>query len=262
MNYSHTRKLRKGERVAASDPEEAKAAQLLFLPGLMCDDRIFAEQLRRFPQAMAVNGFGLLRSITDMARKALDAVSGRLSLVGHSMGARVAIEAYRLAPERIERIALLSTGVHPLRPGEPAARHELCELGRSEGVDPLIDRWLPPMVAAGREHDEALMAPLRTMCREVGVEAFCAQVEALLGRPDAQVVLPTTSCPTLVAVGAEDRWSPPSQHEEIAAAVPHARLQVIGGAGHMLPAEAPEQLNAVLAEWLASQPESKERLSA
>ncbi len=65
-----------------------------------------------------MNGYGLLRTITDMARRALETVSGPLSLVGHSMGARVALEAFRLAPERIERIALLSTGIHPVRPGE------------------------------------------------------------------------------------------------------------------------------------------------
>lgn len=245
----------------AIESREVEQAQLLFLPGLMCDARIFAGQLSYFPEAAAVDGFGALSSITDMARMALDAVPGRLSLVGHSMGARVAVEVYRLAPERIERIALLSTGVHPLRPGEPADRHELCELGRAEGVDALIDRWLPPMVAAFRERDQTLMEPLRTMCRDVGVSAFCAQVEALLDRPDTKSVLPTISCPTLVAVGAKDRWSPPFQHEEIAACVPGARLHVIAGAGHMLPAEAPDQLNAVLAEWLTWQTLAEERMS-
>lgn len=91
--------------MGASDSMKASAAQLLFLPGLMCDARIFTAQLRRFPGAVAVNGFGLLRTITDMAKRALDSVSGPLALLGHSMGARVAIEAYRMAPERIERIA-------------------------------------------------------------------------------------------------------------------------------------------------------------
>ncbi len=208
--------------MAAIDSRKVQAATLLFLPGLMCDARIFAAQLDRFPDAVAVDGFGTLRSITDMAQKALATAPGQLSLVGHSMGARVAIEAYRLAPERIERIALLSTGVHPVRASEPAARHELIDLGRTKGVDALIDRWLPPMVAPERQQDESLMTPLRAMCRDVGVDAFAAQVEALLGRPDAQAVLPTITCPTLVAVGAEDRWSPPAQHSDIAAAVPGA----------------------------------------
>lgn len=231
--------------------QEGSGARLLFLPGLMCDARIFAAQTDRFPGSVAVNGYGLLRTITDMARRALETVSGRLSLVGHSMGARVAIEAFRLAPERIERIALLSTGIHPPRPGEAEARHALRDVGRAQGVEELVDQWLPPMVALGRRQDEAVMAPLRTMCREVGVEVFAAQVEALLDRPLVEPVLPQITCPTLVAVGSEDRWSPPAQHEEIAAALPHAQLRVIAGAGHMLPAEAPEQLNATIAEWLS-----------
>ncbi|UUR08306.1 alpha/beta fold hydrolase [Sphingomonas glaciei] len=234
----------------ANNAGEVPAARLLFLPGLMCDARIFAEQLRRFPGSVAVNGYGLSRTITDMARRALDTVSGPLSLVGHSMGARVAAEAFRLAPERVERIAFFSTGIHPVRPGEADARHHLCELGRTQGVDALVDQWLPPMVAPDRVDDAALITPLRTMCREVGVEVFAAQVDALLSRPLVEPVLPQIRCPALVAVGSEDRWSPPAQHEAIAAALPDARLHVIDHAGHMLPAEAPELLNATIADWL------------
>lgn len=237
------------ERVA-NNAGEASAARLLFLPGLMCDARIFDEQLRRFPGSLAVNGYGLLRTITDMARRALETVSGPLSLVGHSMGARVALEAFRLAPERIERIALLSTGIHPVRSGEAEARHRLRDLGQTQGVDALVDQWLPPMVAPERQNDATLIAPLRTMCREVGVEVFAAQVDALLSRPAVEPVLAHIKCPTLVAVGSEDRWSPPAQHQAIAAALPDARLHVIEYAGHMLPAEAPDLLNATIADWL------------
>jgi pimeloyl-ACP methyl ester carboxylesterase len=218
---------------------------------MMCDARIFAAQLSRFPGSVAVNGFGLLRSITDMARRALRTVSGQLSLVGHSMGARVAVEAFRLAPERIDRIALLSTGIHPVRPGEAEARHRMCEVGRAQGVDALVEQWLPPMVAPTRRNDSTLMAPLRAMCREVGAEAFAAQIEALLHRPAVEPVLPQITCPAMVAVGGEDRWSPPAQHQAIAAALPNARLHVMEGAGHMLPAEAPDLLNATIADWLS-----------
>ncbi len=88
------------------------------------------------------------------------------------------------------------------------------------------------------------------MCREVGVEVFAAQVDALLSRPAVEPVLPHITCPVLVAVGSEDRWSPPAQHLEIAAALPDAHLHVIENAGHMLPAEAPDLLNATIADWL------------
>ncbi|MEO9133242.1 MAG: alpha/beta hydrolase, partial [Sphingomonas sp.] len=68
--------------------------------------------------------------------------------------------------------------------------------------------------------------------------------------PEVESLLPQIACPVLVAVGREDRWSPPSQHEAIAALIPDARLVVIEGAGHMLPLEAPNALNHAIAGWL------------
>ena len=64
-------------------------------------------------------------------------------------------------------------------------------------------------------------------------------------------MLSTITCPVLVAVGSEDVWSPPAQHVAIAAVIPHATLTIVPGAGHMLPAEDPNALNAAIAAWLA-----------
>ena len=51
--------------------------------------------------------------------------------------------------------------------------------------------------------------------------------------------------------GAEDSWSGPAQHEKIAAAIPNAELVIVPGSGHMIMAEAPEAVNAAIADWLA-----------
>ena len=38
----------------------------------------------------------------------------------------------------------------------------------------------------------------------------------------------------------------------MAAAVPHARLEIIPGAGHMLTMEQPARVSALLVDWLGS----------
>lgn len=230
----------------AQDP-----APLFLLPGLMCDARMFTAQRAAFPGAGGIDGFGPVESLVEMAHIALAAAPARMSLLGHSMGGRVALEMVRIAPERIARLALVSTGIHARREGEAAKRYVLRDLGRQWGASTLVDEWLPPMVAPHRAKDNALVEPLHQMCTEAGIETFSAQIEALLARPEVASLLPSITCPTLVAVGREDKWSPPAQHEEIAAAIPGAILRVIEGAGHMMPAEAPEAMNAAIAEWLA-----------
>lgn len=226
-----------------------RAAPLLLVPGLMCDSRIFAGQLAAFPGAVVAD-YGAAGSLGAMARRGLDCAPDRFALLGHSMGARVALEIYRQAPQRVERLALLSTGIHAVRPGEREQRHALRDIGRTHGMAALVDAWLPPMIGACASLDRALVKRLRAMCIEAGLDRFEAQIEALLGRPEVEGLLPRIAVPTLVAAGSEDRWAPPGQHAEFAALIPGARLVVIEGAGHMLPAETPDALNSAIADWL------------
>src|SRR5678815_631744 len=86
---------------------------LLFLPGLICDARIYAPQLAAFPESRAVDGYGQVDTLEGMARVVLEQAPESFDLFGHSMGGRVALEVFRLAPNRVRRLALASTGVHP-----------------------------------------------------------------------------------------------------------------------------------------------------
>jgi len=227
---------------------------LLFCPGLICDPRLFDAQLAAFPQARAVEGYGLADSLTEMAAIALaaadDAGADRFDLFGHSMGGRIALEVYRRAPERVRRLALVSTGIHPVGAAEPAKRGALQQLGREQGFEALVDAWLPPMVAEANRASDAIYQPMRQMCLDQGQPQFDAQIKALLGRPEVVSLLPTITCPTLVMTGEQDGWAPPHQHQEIAAAIRDSELVIVPGAGHMLPAEAPEAVNAAIADWL------------
>ena len=195
------------------------AAKLVLLPGLLCDSRMFAAQTSRFPDAFAIDSFGACDSIVEMARRVITSGPEKMALLGHSMGARVALEVVRMAPERVERLALVSTGTHMVRDGEEEKRHALLALGRDAGMAALVDRWLPPMVALARRADQTLMGPLHLMAVQAGIETYAAQITALLGRPEVESLLPRIGCPTLVAVGAEDEWSPPEQHRFIAARI-------------------------------------------
>lgn len=224
---------------------------LIFLPGLICDATIYAAQTAAFADSIAIDGYGNADTLQDMARIALEQAPERFDLFGHSMGGRVALEVVRLAPERVRRLALVSTGVHSVQPGEPEKRAGLLEINREEGIEALTEAWLPPMVAPGRVDDEALMAPLRTMCHRAGSAVFEAQIAALLGRPEQESLLPTITCPTLVMTGSLDSWSPPAQHERIAAALPDSELVIVEGAGHMIMAEAPDAVNSAISAWLA-----------
>ena len=224
---------------------------LLFLPGLICDARTYAPQLAAFPDSRAIDGYGEVSSLEGMARVALAQAPESFDLFGHSMGGRVALEVFRLAPERVRRLALSSTGVHSLGRDEPAKREALKAIGHEQGYEALVDAWLPPMVAEANRANPALYGPMRQMCLDQSQAIFDAQIGALLGRPEQASLLPRIACPALVITGELDTWSPPAQHREIAAAISDSTLVIVEGAGHMLPLEAPAAVNEAIADWLA-----------
>ncbi|MFM0287953.1 alpha/beta fold hydrolase [Paraburkholderia megapolitana] len=226
---------------------------LFLIPGLLCDDSVWQHQAAGLAHIADVRtpditGFS---SIEAMANYILHDAPAVFSLAGHSMGARVALEMYRVAPERIERMALLDTGTHPVRPGEREKRMGLLALARQDGMRALAEQWLPPMVSHELAPDSMVMTSLFSMVERMTPEIFEAQITALLGRRDAAEVLPNIHCPLLVGVGREDVWSPPSQHEDIVAAVPHAQYVIFDNSGHMSPVEAPEAVTAALSRWLS-----------
>ena len=96
---------------------------VVLLPGLLCDETVWREQHAALSFAgvaeCIVPSYGAAATIEDMARLVLDGVAAeRFSLAGHSMGGRVALAIAGMAPQRVERLALLDTGMDPIAPGE------------------------------------------------------------------------------------------------------------------------------------------------
>ena len=228
---------------------------LCLLPGLLCDATVWEPQRLELSKRAEIHIADLRGPSTfaDMAAKVLDETSGPLAVAGHSMGGRVALEMWRLAPDRIERLALLSTGFQGPRPDEAATRMALVELAYEQGMAAVAARWLPPMVHPDRVNDRALMDPLFAMVCRSTPEIFERQQRAGLERPDATAYLLQIACPTLVLCGRQDSWSPVSQHEQMARLIRGARLSLVEECGHMATVERPDEVTMALAQWLTAE---------
>lgn len=227
---------------------------LIFLPGLICDASMYAPQTAAFADSHAVDSYGLADSLSEMARIALaDADklgADKFDLFGHSMGGRVALEVFRQAPDRVRRLALVSTGIHPLGANEPEKREALKAVGYEQGYEALVDQWLPPMVAEQNRANPDIYTPMRDMCLSMGQDVFDAQINALVTRPEVESLLAQITCPTLVMTGELDAWAPPAQHEDISSRIANSQFVVVPGAGHMIQLEAPAAVNEAITRWL------------
>lgn len=232
---------------------------LVLLPGLLCDDAVWVQQrdaLAHRAEAY-VPDYGLLSSIEGMARKVLaDAPFKTFSLAGHSMGGRVALEVLRLAPERVRRLALLDTGYEPIAAGEAGAqerekRMKLLAHARAHGMREMGKLWAPGMV-----HPDRVQSPLfeeiLQMIERRTPDQFAAQIDALLGRPDAGPVLRAIKCPTYLICGRQDAWSPYARHETMSHMIPSqwVHLHAVEDSGHMSTMEQPQAVTQLFEAWL------------
>ena len=181
-------------------------------------------------------------------------------LVGHDIGGGVAQWAAVRYPQRVSRLALVSSvafdgwpsrEVKIARASLPLTRHlppswilSLVRADLARGYSDQerglheIDLYLRPFAEApGRE---ALMAHL--------VALNCRDTEALTPR------LRDIVCPTAVLCGADDPFLPPALGRRLAAAIPGATFEAIAGARHFLPEENAGSVVATIRELLRRQP--------
>lgn len=172
----------------------------------------------------------------------------RFHLVGLSLGAMVAQYAAARVPDRIRSLTLLATspkfgldGTDPI--AWRSARLAPLEAGQepSDFADRVLSALAGPNIST-----EAMDQQRAAMARISGL-ALRSVIDCLVTH-DSRSVLPSVSAPTRCLVGALDEETPPAYAAAIAALIPGSRVDVIPGAGHLLNAEAPKAVNAILLE--------------
>lgn len=225
---------------------------LVMVPGMMCDARVFAPQINDLSRDTGVHVAAVAggESIRDMAGRVLDQAPQRFALMGHSMGGIVAMEVLRRAPERVSRIALISTTPLAETPEQASWREPQIVKAQAGRLDEAVAGSLPADNFAPGPARNAILQMVIDMAYGFGAETFVRQSRALQRRPDAQKVLRQTKVPALILCGAHDKVTPVKRHEFMAGLIPVARLEVFDAAGHMPTLETPEQVTAALRTWM------------
>jgi pimeloyl-ACP methyl ester carboxylesterase len=226
--------------------------EVLLLPGLLCDERLWAAQAEALA-GLARSGIPDLtpyESIATMADSVLSEAPERFALAGFSMGGCVALEVFGRAPDRVSRLALLSTNAGGLLP--PVRRRLQDSIDRIEagGLDDYLRDAFPSYVAPEHTNDRTLRETFANMGNSLGQAVAVRQMRALLEYPGFGGSLERIACPTVLICGREDRRTPVAAHEKMAKLIPGAKLRVIDRSGHFTPLEKPEAVADALRGWL------------
>jgi pimeloyl-ACP methyl ester carboxylesterase len=193
-------------------------------------------------------------SILAMAEAVLRWAPPTFALAGHSMGGRVAFQVYRLAPERVTKIAVFNTGSDARTESEEPGRRKLLSIARSQGMRAMAVEWLKGMLPPYRQDDTPLVEEIIAMFERKSPDLFEIQMLALLGRPNATPLLAEIQCPALVLTGRDDAWSPPARHLDMAQLIPKSELVLVPKCGHMSTMERPDEVTAAMRQWLNRPP--------
>lgn len=228
--------------MAASDAEP-----VVLLPGMNCSARLWAD-LALGP----VTTPGLTEpDLSSQVDRLLEELPPRFALAGLSLGAIVAMALVRTAPERVTRLALLST--NPYAPTAQQLTGWRRERGRlAAGTMPReIQRDLLPFLLTDENVRSRpdLVEEALTLADGVDLDA---QLALQATRVDERPGLREVRCPTLVLAARSDRLCSVDRHREIAALVPGAELQILDRTAHLSPLERPVAVATALRGWLGT----------
>ncbi|MBT3456765.1 MAG: alpha/beta hydrolase [Thiotrichales bacterium] len=225
---------------------------LVMIPGMMCDERIFAPQIEGLSDSIRIivadiSGYS---TVHELAAEVLKKSPPKFDLLGHSMGGIVAMEMYSQEPNRIEKLVLMDTNPKAELEEVKAMRDPQMKAAR-EGklVDVMRDEMKPNYLDAS-DNRESILHTCMEMAKSMGTEVFMNQSKALQTREDQQSTLRLIDVPVLVICGSNDKLCPVERHELMHSIINHSELKIINNAGHMPTLEQPKETTEVLKKWL------------
>jgi pimeloyl-ACP methyl ester carboxylesterase len=239
---------------------------VLLLHAGIADSRMWEPQARALRSA----GFGVLApDLRGFGERALDSepfshardaealLDGPAAVVGCSLGGRVALELTVLRPDLVERLVVIAPGFpgwswsDETRAGWAAEEAAFDEGDFAAAAEASVHLWIDGPRRSPDEVDPGLRAAVAEMTiRSYELQQGVDDNEESPLDPPINERLGDVRCPTLVIVGDEDIDDMQGIAAHVAASISEARLATVAGASHLPSLEQPDEVNALLLDFL------------
>jgi pimeloyl-ACP methyl ester carboxylesterase len=176
------------------------------------------------------------------------------TFIGHSMGGRIAWRFAAAQPQRVDKLVLLAPDGYAspgFEYGKPPAVPLFAQLMRWLLPKAVLRKSLEPAYAdAAQMTDERVDRTYDMLLAPQVREALLARM-AQLNLQEPTPFLRRIQAPTLLLWGDKDAMIPPANAQDYLRALPHARLLLLPGVGHLPQEEAPAAALPALRQFLA-----------
>ena len=214
--------------------------------------RVIAPDLRGHGESSAPAGVYAMDTFAeDLQALIAERKCGPVVLVGHSMGGYLSFAFYRKFPQSVRALVLFCTRATADSEEGKIVRENLAQRAEREGPAAVAEQMLPKMLAASAAARPDLVEQVRQIMLSTSLNGLTGSLRGMAARPSSLELLPKINVPTLVVAGEHDAIIPAAESAALAAAIPHAELAVIPGAGHLASLENPDAVIATLRAFLA-----------
>ena len=225
---------------------------VVMIPGMMCDERIFAHQIEELgtDTEVYIADISKYSSIQELASDVLENSPPKFFLVGHSMGGIVAMEMCSQEPDRIEKLVIMDSNPKPELEETKLKREPQIKNVISGNLAQVMKEEMKPNYLADSYKQKDILNTCMEMALTLGPEVFVRQSRALQSRDDQQSTLKDLDIPVLIMCGAEDKLCSLEKHELMHNIINDSKLEVVMDAGHMPTLEQPQKTTEVIKSWL------------
>lgn len=189
----------------------------------------------------------VLATIDRVLPDVVGSAAARIGVAGDSIGGAIALQLALDHADRFDRVAVFCTGA---KIGEASGWEERAEVVATSGTPTQVTGSAQRWFGEGfMDREPEASAALLHSLQDADRFSYAALCHAL-ATYDVRSRLAEISLPVLAVAGAEDQPTPPTKLAEIANGISGGLLEVIEGAAHLVPAEAPAVVASLLHEFL------------